>query len=105
METTTKPMLEVSRYYQIELYPREEKVTGRYLGEREGEHVFVNEEKGEKKYLFVRDHWMIEKNGRITYIEISSAVISQGTKDDIKRCSKVERGRLTEILSELGEKI
>ena len=71
-KNTPKPKLQVEQRYTVELYPGKVRLNAKYLGEVDGNHIFVNESNQRKEYVFVNNHWMIEQEGVITHNKLSS---------------------------------
>ena len=66
-KNTPKPKLQVEQRYTVELYPGKVRLNAKYLGEVDGNHIFVIESNQRKEYVFVNNHWMFEKERGLTY--------------------------------------
>ena len=84
------PKLDKGKEYKVELYPQDEKVKGKYIGENNGIHVFRNEH----DYFFVNNHWMTKINGVITHKSTSSFLVRKFQRLD---------SDVVNILKKLGE--
>ncbi len=73
--------------YDIELYPTDETVTAKYLGEEEGDHFFESK----NSYIIVNNNWITINRGVITHKSISSASIPIIPKNKL---DKVEDGKI-----------
>ena len=83
--------------YDIELYPTDKIVTGRYLGEAERKYFFESED----SYIIADTHWADITNGIITYNNFSSSVISAISKDKISKIEdKKTKSGLLKVLNE-----
>jgi len=116
MKSEIKPTLAKGRNYQIKGYPKSDiQLTARYLGngvlEGFGEnHVFVEEEKDNRTYVFMNDHWLREIDGFLTYSPISSSSLLFITSKQIKELpepSKLDRRKISliNLLNSLGESL
>jgi len=102
VETFKKPKLEKGKTYRVEQYPEEEILESIYLGLSEREHVFKIKSNG---FIIAEDHWIMEANGIITYMPISSSGIRKLTKDSIQIFSDQEKSRLLKILADVGSQL
>ena len=85
-----KVELIIGQEYSVELYPKDDIVKAKYVGEDKLEgfgdqHLFVSE--GENKsYVAMSNHWLRKKDdGTLTYISVSSASTSRITKEGLRK--------------------
>ena len=88
--------------YQVNLYPTERVVVGKYLGTSEKEHILSANIEGNEAYLFLSNHWTELRNGIVT-ADISSAAVYSGiTKQALSRMNEKEKSELVEKLNQVG---
>ena len=98
MEIIAKPELEKGKEYEVELYPKIERVKATYVGGRLSKQVFKETKGSAVWYIFLDNNWIKEINGIITYKSISSFSVARVGKGQLEEISK-----LIDILNELGE--
>lgn len=95
-----KPKLETGRKYKIELYPSKRIVEANYLGNDEGVHFFKTEDMTLRKYVMMKNRWLIKKDDILSYTPISSfSSVSFFTESDLIRVPSIKK-----CLENLGEK-
>ena len=88
MTTDEKPRLkfEEGKNYSIELYPTQKIVEAIYDKEHNTTHIFQSEE----DYVLVDNHWVKERDGKITYSPFSSAPIQRISKQNANKRGGIE---------------
>ena|SRR3989344_5437055 len=86
-QTGIEIKLEKGKEYEIELYPTPQRTKVIYEKEYRGMQIFFNSD----GYFILDSHWMIERDGILTYKDVSSASYGGDTHETVRRGGGIEK--------------